>query len=208
MSNNITTFGPNGEVYIPTNAWVACGPNLTSAYWSRYNGTPGVPMDDRSFQIMSTMVDITVVQPLFSTKSFNGENPFTNYAMGWDDREQMLSDLAFLDATWPGQQFEINGAWELPSGLQVGESFIYDDEDPPQIIGIEGTPEFPIPVDAYELMPPIKLYDEDGNETGEVPATSNADLRDIYDRLQQAPRFFEDPLIILNNAGFDDGQPS
>jgi hypothetical protein len=71
----------------------------------------------------------------------------------------------------------------------MGVSWV-DPEDPSQ--GTTGDPVYPIPDDAYELMPDRVTYDEDGNETSRTPATSNDDLRDVNILAGQAPRDFTD----------------
>jgi hypothetical protein len=173
------------------NVWTVIGPSMMNAYNTRkaaeeadppedYNG----PMDDESWAILNGMFDVSVVQPMYETKTVNGQNPFTLFTMNFLTAQEATDSMDYLDATWPGQQIEINGAWDESTGLQLGLTYTYDNQDPPEIDGIAGTPVYPIPVDAYTLMP-----DLDG-----VPPTSNADLRDINLVYGQTPRIFTDTL--------------
>jgi hypothetical protein len=142
---------------------------MTQAYDLRYaaeraDQVYSGPMDDRSYQIMSTFVDITGGRHLWSTKTVNGQNPFTNFSANFPDLETMQDDLNYLNGKWPGQQIEINGAWAWDTGEQATDG--------------EGEILYPLPDNAWELMPP------------EVNATSNADLVDVCVTLGQAPRKF------------------
>jgi len=152
--------------------WVVCGPNMTNQYRQRYQfettgeGAPG-PIDDRTYELLSTVVDITGSQGQYKTKSVNGNNPFTNYAMNFTDEQEAADAMAFLNVEWPGQQFEIEGGWYWDTGLEIG------------VTAEGGDPVYPLSPTAYELMPDIVEYDEDGNEISRTPATSNADLRNV-----------------------------
>ena len=165
------------------NAWVACGPSMWQAFDSRWEaenaeppGSYSGPMDDESYRIMKTVTDVRVSPQLFRPKSVAAAeaNPFINYSMNWRTVSEMETDLAYLLGAWPGKQFEVNGAWDMITGAQVGEA----------------DPLYPIADDAYKLMPDIVEYDEEGNEISRTPATSNADLRDVNITLGQAPRDF------------------
>jgi hypothetical protein len=183
------------------NVWTVIGPSMMNAYNTRkaaeeadppedYNG----PMDDESWAILNGMFDVSVVQPMYETKTVNGQNPFTLFTMNFLTAQEATDSMDYLDATWPGQQIEIEGAWDETTGLQLGLTYTYDNQDPPEIDGIAGTPVYPIPVDAYTLMPPVIVYDENGDVVSSTPATSNADLRDINLVYGQTPRIFTDTL--------------
>ena len=179
------------------NAWVACGPSMWQAFdsrWEAENASPpesySGPMDDESYRIMNTVTDVRVSTRLFRPKTVGaaGQNPFINYSMKWPTVPEMQTDLDYLIGAWPGKQFEVNGAWDMTTGFQVGQEGVYDEEG--NLIGIEGDPLYPILDDAYKLMPDIVEYDDEGNEISRTPATSNADLRDINITLGQTPRDF------------------
>ena len=146
--------------------WAVMGPSLTGAYWKRvedgddYSG----PMDDTSFEILNTFVDADAVQPLYKTKTVNGQNPFTIYGMNFPSEEIARDSMNYLDANWPGNQIEIQGAWYIDNGLQMGQSYVIDEETGEVTDEIEGDPAWPIVDDCYKLMPDIVTYDENGDE--------------------------------------------
>ena len=162
------------------NAWVVIGPSMMNAYRARraaedagqdYSG----PMDDTTWQILNDMSDIETVQAFYRTKTVNGNNPFTLFTMNFQSEDEAVEAIDYLDANWPGKQIEVQGVWHF---------------DGRQVTGIDELPRYPIPSDAYQLMPPVIVYDENGDIVSETPPASNADLRDINLLSGQSPRDF------------------
>jgi hypothetical protein len=165
--------------------WAVIGPSMMGAYENRYNAENADPpqdyngpMDDQSYAILSTLIDIKSVQSMYKTKTVNGNNPFTLFNMNFKDETVAIEQMDYLEATWPGNQIEIEGAWNW-NGLQMGLSYTYDPETG-DVTGVEGTPYYPLNSTTYTLMPDIEG----------VPASSNADLRDINLVAGQSPRIF------------------
>jgi hypothetical protein len=143
------------------------------------NTDPNAPTP--TYDILNTSVDIQVVQPMYDTKT-GLTSPLHLFNMNFATEADANNAVAFLLATWPLEEIEVQGAWYIDTGIQMGQEGVYDVEG--VLTGLTGTPAYPIPLDAYELMPPL-----DG-----VPATSNADLRDINVIFGQAPRIFTDTI--------------
>ena len=74
-------------------------------------------------------------------------------------------------------------------GRQAGTQWELDEEGE-RTGNVTGTPIYPIPAQAWRIMPPVNVYDENGDLVSSTPATSNADLRDINLLAGQAPRRF------------------
>jgi hypothetical protein len=190
--------------------WTVIGPNMMNAYNNRYaaeNADPpedyNGPMDDDSYAILITQIDTAHVQPMYKTKSVNGNNPFTLFNMNFVDEAQAIESMDYLDATWPGNQIEIEGAWSWDTGLQMGQSFTYDVDG--NLTGVTGTPVYPLSTTAYQLMPDLIEYDDEGNVISTTPATSNLDLRDINLVAGQSPRLFSNFTSLILLAGFSGG---
>ena len=170
------------------NVWITVGPTVQAAFKNRqanpdnYTG----PMDDRSWEILSTFVDNSVVQPMFKVRG-SGPNAFTLFSLNFADEETAVSDVTYLDETWPKPQIVPEGMWYY-SGLQAGTYYVEDEEGN---VTLEGTPTFPVNPNLYQSMPDTIVYDEDGNVVQTIPATSNADLRDVNLIQGQAPRMFD-----------------
>ena len=180
-------------------AWALLGATVHAAYKNR-RGNPEEyvgPMDDRSYAILNSFADSETVQSMYKVKG-SGPNAFVIYAMNFDTLEQAVSDMEYLDATWPNPQVAIYGMWDHKTGLQVGVSYTYAPIVDPEsdivigeeVTGTEGAPTYPIPADCYMLMPDTIEYAEDGTELSRTPATSNADLEDKNLVSGQHPRIF------------------
>jgi hypothetical protein len=110
--------------------WTVVGPSMLGAYENRYNAENANPpedyngpMDDQSYAILVSQIDTVHVQPLYKTKSVNGNNPFTLFNMNFVDEATAIAAMDYLDATWPGQQ--INGrVWREIS--DEGKQFLHD----------------------------------------------------------------------------------
>jgi hypothetical protein len=175
--------------------WALLGPSLQTAYMNRYNAEnadpPEVyngPMDDTSYAIMNTFADLFVVGPMYEAVPDEDDEIFRMYGMNFPTEEEAIDAMDYLYANWAGNQINILGAWDEDTGLQMGVTYTYDAEG--DITGTTGTPYYPIPIKAYLVMPPVIVYDENGDEVSNTPATSNADLRDINLIAGQHPRDF------------------
>ena len=165
-------------------AWLMVGPTIDAQFKNYDPENPGGgTMDERSYNILNTFADYGTVQPLYKLKG-----QFYIYALNFPDEATAIDDIDYLNGVWPRPQIEPYGMWYHENGLQAGMSYTYDDEG--NIIGVEGTPVYPIPSDCYLVMPDVVVYDENGNEISRTPASSNADLRDINLIQGQAERDF------------------
>jgi hypothetical protein len=170
--------------------WALLGPSLQTAYATRYQWEidfPDIPyegpMDDTTYAIMNSFADMFTVGPMYESIPDEDDEIFRMYGMNFADETEAINAMDHLIADWPGKQIDVLGAWSAETGLQMGLS--YDEE-----ANIIGTPVYPIPADAYLVMPPIVVYDENGDEVSSTPPTSNADLRDINILSGQALRIF------------------
>lgn len=162
-------------------AWVVIGPSMMTAWNLRRDADPpesySGPMDDTTYAILNSAADVDTVQAMYKTKTVQGQSPFTLYNMNFLTAQDAVDAIDWLTVTWPGNQFETQGVWDN-TGLQLGVTYTFDIDG--NITGTTGTPDYTIPTDAFTIMP-----DLDG-----VPATSNADLRDINLLLGELPRSF------------------
>jgi hypothetical protein len=157
---------------------------------SDFNNTdPDAP--STTYAILNTSVDIQTVQPMYDTKP-GLASPLHIFNMNFASEADANNAVGYLLATWPLAEIEVQGAWYIDTGIQMGQLGVYDVDG--VLTAITGIPTYPIPIDAYELMPPIIVYDEFGDEVSNTPATSNADLRDINKVLGQADRRFTTTL--------------
>ena len=163
----------------PTDAEIeaAIGP-----YPADYSG----PMDETTYKILTRMHDIDTVQGMFKTTTAGGKTYtlFSLYPAGTAKAQETIDDMT---AKWPAH-FIVVGAWHF-DGRQAGTQWELDELGEPTG-GVTGTPTYPIPNTAYRLMPDTVTYDENGDELTRVPASSNADLRDINLWSGQTPRRF------------------
>lgn len=164
------------------NLWVLISTNLIQEFQAQqadpenYTGV----LTEKAIAAMSSCPDGVTVQQLFSNVQKNGKTflVFSVYV-----REDQLDDATMSELyTNFADDFEILGAW-TPGGNQFGTSYDENGE-------LVGDAAYPIPADAYLIMHDAVTYDENGNETSRIPASSNADLRDINLLAGQAPRQF------------------
>jgi hypothetical protein len=177
------------------NPWIIASPALTASFYERLNETGS--LDDQTFAILNTMVDPKVVQGLYEQP-----NGFSLFSLRFATDQEANDAITYLDATW-GAEVVTDGSWQTQDlGLQQGLTPIVevDDDGQTRLIGIEGTPTYPIPPDAYELMPPIIEYDENGDPISSTPATDNDDLRDISLVFGDLPRRFPTINAVTNNG--------
>lgn len=157
------------------NLWVAISTQaITEFKAKRDNPAYSGPMDEVTFKTLSRMHDQEVVMGLFKQATVSGKNYrlFSLYLEGSAKAKDAIDDLI---AKWPTHFFVI-GAWWM-DGRQVGTEWGSDEEG---AIITTGTPLYPIPAQAWRVMP-----DLDG-----VAATSNTDLRDVNLLDDQQPRRF------------------
>jgi len=133
------------------------------------------PMDALTYKVLTKMADTDTVQRLFKTVTAGGKTYtlFSLYLVGSAKVQDAIDEMT---AKWP-THFIVVGAWHF-DGRQVGTQWELDEEGEPTG-GVTGTPVYPIPATAYRIMPDTVTYDENGDELTRVPASSNADLRDI-----------------------------
>ena len=147
------------------------------------------PMDNKTFKIMSRMADMENRQRLFNKVDAAGKT-YTLFSLVIEGQLSQAQDaIDHITTEWP-THFIVVGAWWFDTGLQVGTNYTYDGDG--NITGVTGSAVYPIPTQAYKVMPDEVTYDIDGNETSRTPASSNADLKDVNLILGQAPRDFGD----------------
>jgi hypothetical protein len=137
-----------------------------------YNG----PMDDETYRILNTYPDPDATRGLYQGKNVNlyqgknvnGAQPFVFYSLYFSDSNEAEEATAHLANSWPGQQFEVQGAWNVETGLPLG--MYYDDFG-----NVAGRRTYVLLPDAYAVIP---------------GATSNEDLEDLNLTSFQHPRSF------------------
>ena len=144
------------------------------------------PMDDETYYVLDKMSDQEVVSGLFATPTLGGKTyiTFSVYLPGEARVQKAIDDLT---ERWPGH-FIVVGAWFM-DGRQAGTQWELDEEGE-RTGNVTGTPIYPIPAQAYRIMPPVIVYGPDREVISSTAATSNADLRDINLLASQAPRRF------------------
>lgn len=172
------------------NVWFAISQQGLDAFKARRtaerNGTVySGPMDDDTFEVLSKMHDQDVVAGMFKKPTIGGKvySTFSVYLPGTARVQKAINDLT---TKWPGH-FIVVGAWWL-DGRQAGTQFTYDEDG--NVTVVTGTPAYPIPANAWRIMPDQYTYNPDGTVATTVPATSNAQLRDINLLSGQSPRRF------------------
>ena len=164
------------------NMWVLVANDLISEYKAylsdpeNYDGN----LTDAVIEALSVNHDGMTVSQLFNQVQKNGK-AYSLFSI-YPDADRVTPEAVTAMQTALGDNFEILGVWTM-TGMQFGTSI--DEEDT-----LVGTPTYPIPADAYLVMPDIVQHDMDGNEVSRIPATSNADLRDLNLLSGQAPRQF------------------
>jgi len=153
------------------NMWVLVSNEIITEYQSylsdpeNYDGN----LTDAVIEALSVNHDGMTVTQMFNSVTKNGKT-YSMFSI-YPDADRVTPEAVAAMQTALGDNFEILGVWTM-TGMQFGTSI--DEED-----ALVGTPTYPIPADAYLCMPDVVTYDEDGNEVSRIPATSNADLRDI-----------------------------
>ena len=148
------------------------------------------PMDDQTVKIMSAVAERGIAD-MFKQPTIGGKTYITLSINVNTNAAQDAID--HLTETWPAH-FIVLGAWWM-DGRQVGTQWEVDENPDSETFGertgnTTGDPLYPIPAAAWRVMPDVVTYDENGDETSRVVATSNADLRDINLLAGQAPRRF------------------
>lgn len=162
------------------NLWIALSTQAIQEFQNKkadpnYSG----PMDDYTFNVLSKMHDMAVVQNLFKTvTSGKTYKMFSLYLEGSTGAKDAIDDLT---AKWPTHIIAVGVWWH--DGRQVGTQ--YDEQG--QAVG---DPSYPIHSQAWKFMPDQNEYDGDGNVIGTISATSNADLTDVNLLAGQSPRRF------------------
>lgn len=165
------------------------------------------PMDDDTYKLMRRMQSQAVRERMFAKPTIGGKT-YTSFNITLSGNLVRAKEhLDDLEAKWPSH-FIVLGAFWFDTGLQVGVSYVLDSEgvrivtntiqvgtrdvyvegsNPPEFITepvfedvyeTTGTPVYPIPAQAWKLMPP------------EVGATDNAGLKDLNLIMGQAPRIY------------------
>ena len=176
------------------NLWLALSSQALTEFRNRrtqgdsYTG----PMDDETYRILDKMSDQEVVKGMFKSPTIGGKtyNLFSVYLEGTAKAARAIEKLT---TDWPTHFFVI-GAWWM-DGRQIGTEWEIDEDELSETYGqrtgnVTGTPVYPIPAAAWRIMPDVVTYDSEGNEASRIPATSNADLRDINVLQGQQPRRF------------------
>ena len=177
--------------------WITANPLITSEFqrirdtWVPGDPYPATPLPEAVFLVLLTFHDSPAVQGQYKGTDGN----YTHFGLNF--KNDTLADIGvgILEAEYTSGEVAIIGSWQHLNGLQQGLQYIQDEDG--NDIAIYGDPTYPLDDNAYQVMPDIVTYDEDGNETSRTPATSNDDLRDINLIAGQHPRLFhvnEGPL--------------
>jgi len=168
------------------NVWMAFSEAAITEFKARrsepdeYDG----PMDKTTFDIMSKMADLDVVQRLFKETDPIGGKKYKLFSMVIrGNTVPAKAAIDYITAEWPTHIIMI-GAWHR-DGRQAGTQWNEDHTD------VTGTPVYPVHAQAWRVMPDVVTYDDEGVELSRTPATSNADLRDINLLAGQEPRIFQ-----------------
>jgi hypothetical protein len=180
------------------NIWIACNEQTIIDFKERqaagedYTGD----LDDVAYAGLCMFHDLATVQPMFKPVVIDGTKFLLN-SIYFKSAEELAQALAYVTGMWP-ERFVTLGAWHM-DGLQVGEVWAtqnkLDEEDQPiqvstdedgapiyeqELTGeVAGTPVYTLYANAFDFMPDVVAYDEEGAEASRVAPSSNADLRDI-----------------------------
>ena len=173
------------------NLWIALSQQTLDEFKDyrqalRNDTTYSGPMDQYTSNVLDKMSDQEVVANLFSTPTLGGKT-YTLFSVYLPGTSQVQDAIDHLTTEWP-DHFIVIGAWWL-DGRQAGTQWELD-VDGERTGNTTGTPAYPIPTQAYRIMPPVIVYDENGDVVSTTPASSNADLRDINLLSGQEPRRF------------------
>lgn len=154
------------------------------------------PMDAATYRTMSKMADMRVRQNLYKKPILGGKTYLSFHIMVSNPAKAKPAVDALIEK-WPGHVIVV-GAFDYDTGLQGGLRYVLDGEGKPTE-EVTGTIAYPILAQAYKLMPDRITYGSiervDGQLTrpeilSSIPASSNADLRDINLQIGQAPRIY------------------
>jgi len=170
------------------NCWIAISAQGLEEYKDRRDNpdTYSGPMTSKTYKTLDRMADGRRVQGMFETPTVGGKTYtlFSLYLRGGAAVADAVDDLT---DKWP-THFIVVGAWHM-DGRQVGTQWELDQDGVPTG-NVTGNPLYPVHNQAWRFMPPIRVYDENGDLVSSTPATSNADLRDINVLQGQASRRF------------------
>jgi hypothetical protein len=96
-----------------------------------------------------------------------------------------LDDLVEFLAGYPAANWKLVGVWEYETGLQLGQRFHTKADGSTEI---RGTPTYPVnTTELLKFLPPINVYDANGNLVSSTPRTS---AEDVHLWLGQALRLY------------------
>ena len=151
------------------NVWFAVSAAVRTAYRNKreqgdaYNG----PMTDQAYRIIDRMIDSDVVEALYKSPSIGGKVYYLVSAYVPSENASAAQDAVdYMTSTYPDDFIKL-GVWRW-NGQRIGSMH----------------------AQAWRLMPDRVEYDSEGNVVNTIPASSNADLRDIALVYGQSPREF------------------
>ena len=123
-------------------------------------------MREAAARELDAVADRTV-EALYAKPTISGRKYALQSIYVEDDGRPVEEHAKELMADYPGEVLLL-GAWDVKTGKRL----------------IDLHPQ------AWRLMPDVVTYDSEGNVTSTIPASSNADLRDINLLMGQSPRQF------------------
>lgn len=144
------------------NVWIALRGDANSLVKDALDvNKPTGPIREREYKIFRVMHDRYIVQSMFKVPTIGGQTYHT-YSVYFETSvaSKAKTELDYLTSEYPSQFF-ILGSWRM-NGTQVNKT------------------DYPIHANSWRIMPDLEG----------VPATSNADLRDINLLAGQSPRNF------------------
>ena len=168
------------------NLWLALRDDAQALMQTRLDwdeesqGVYSGPITDRQAKLFGHIADRARQLGVFKVDTLNTRdwNLWTVDLNGTGDLLQLVKDeLDQMALDYP-TQFKIIGAWRwdpgMPFGRQVGTQFVFDADG--AVIGVTGTPTYPLDSRALKFMPNIKTWDADGNLLTDDPATVFTDV--------------------------------
>ena len=155
------------------------------------------PVTDLEYKIFRRMADLRQTENMWKTPTIAGKT-WRLFSLSFDASAQAKTALDWIAAN-RANHFHILGAYRHDNGLQVGLSYVYDedgnrtytettdDDVITRVYDITGTPVYEQHAALLSFMPDIIEYDSEGIPTGSTPAT---ELRQINTRVGQANRIF------------------
>ena len=144
------------------------------------------------------MADLRNTENLWKTPTIAGKK-WHLFSLSFDASKQAKTVIDWVADNRQGH-FYVMGAYRHDNGLQVGLSYVYDEEgnrtytevedddgNITRTYDISGTAVYPQHNRLVDFMPDIIEYDSEGIPTGSTPAT---ELTDVNLRVGQAPRIF------------------